>query len=82
MTVASRYQKGKAVKIVPTGNEYDFIASIINDSNNPIKIYVDDLEGWYSEPITVKANDWIGLTADDEGKDILKCILRGDFKIR
>ena len=41
---------------------------------------IDDLEGWYSDPITIPANDWVGFLADDEGRFQVESIKNGDFK--
>ena len=81
MVVASRYQRGKAVKIFPVSHD-GFIAILVNESNHSQKIYVDDLEGWYSEPLKIKAHDWLGLESDEENYSILECIMRGDFKLK
>ena len=48
---------------------------------NHLKLYIDDLEGWYSEPIVVSANDWVGFLANDEDKSQVKSIMNGDFKV-
>lgn len=42
---------------------------------------IDNLEGWYSEPIVVPANGWVGFLADDEGRFQVDSIKNGDFKI-
>lgn len=80
MIVKSRYDGYGKVKIKETGHEYDFIAYVENNTNKTLKLYVDDLEGWYSEPIIIAANDWVGFLADDEGRSMVESIKNGDFK--
>jgi hypothetical protein len=63
-----------------TGHDYDFIATIENNTDKTLKIFVDDLEGWYVEPIIVPAHDWVGFLADDEGRFQVESIKNGDFK--
>lgn len=68
------------VIVKETGHDYDFIATIENDTDKTLKIFVSDLEQWYEEPLTVKPHDWIGLLADAEGYGLLEGIKAGDFK--
>lgn len=63
-----------------TGHDYDFIATIENNTDKTLKIFIDDLEGWYVEPIIVPAHDWVGFLADDDGKFQVESIKNGDFK--
>lgn len=63
-----------------TGHDYDFIATIENNTDKTLKIFIDDLEGWYVEPIIVPAHDWVGFLADDEGRFQVESIKNGDFK--
>lgn len=80
MIVKSKYDGYGKVEIKETGHNYDFIAYVENNTNKTLKLYVDDLEGWYSEPIVVSANDWVGFLADDEGRNVVESIMNGDFK--
>lgn len=81
MIVKSRYDGYGQVEFNETGHDYDYIAYIVNNTNKVLKLYVDDLEGWYSEPIVVPANDWTGILADDEGRFQVESIKNGDFKV-
>ena len=56
------------------------LARIYNRSDKELKIFVDDLEGWYSDPITVDPNSFVVLPRTDEGRSILDSIKNGDFK--
>lgn len=80
MIIKSRYEGYGQVDIKITGHDYDFIAYIENNTDKVLKLYVDDLEGWYMEPITVPANDWVGFLADDEGRFQVESIKNGDFR--
>ena len=63
------------IKVSTTGHDYDFIAVVENKTNEQICIHYD--EPGYNDnydPILVAPNDWIGLLADDEGRDWLKAI--------
>ena len=60
MIVKSKYDGYGEVEIKDTGCNYDFIAYVENNTNKTLNLYIDDLEGWYSEPIVISANNWIG----------------------
>lgn len=63
------------IEVNTTEHDYDFIATIRNKTNNPICIHYD--ESGYDDnydPILIKPNDWIGLLANDEGRDWIKAI--------
>lgn len=80
MVVKSKYNNYGEVEIKETGHNYDFIAYVENNTNKTLKLYVDDLEDWYSEPIVVSANGWVGFLANDEDKSQVESIMNGDFK--
>ena len=63
------------IKVSTTGRDYDFIAIIDNKTDGQICIHYDK-PGYndHYEPILVAPNDWIGLLADDEGRDWVKAI--------
>ena len=46
-----------------------------------MKLFINDLEGWYSEPIVILPHDWVGLLADEDGRGQLESIMNGDFKV-
>lgn len=56
--IKSKYEG--CVNFRETGRDYDFIATIENNTDKTLKIFIDDLEGWYTEPIIVLAYDWVG----------------------
>ena len=79
--IESNKANGGTIVIMETGHDYDFIASIINDSDQTLTIFVEDSDdGLEYEPFEVAPNDWVGLLANDEGRGILKCIKNGDFE--
>lgn len=80
MIVKSKYNGYGEVEIKETGNEYDFIAYVENNTDKTLKLYIDDLEGWYSNTIIVPANDWIGFLPNDEERFLVESIMNGDFK--
>ena len=63
------------IKVSTTGHDYDFIAVVENKTDGQICIHYDEpgCNDNY-EPILVAPNDWIGLLADDEGRDWVKAI--------
>ncbi len=70
--VKSKYDGYGQIDFTETGHDSDFIATIANHTDKTLKVYIDDLEGWYSEPVTVPSNDWVGFLAES--------IKNGDFK--
>lgn len=79
MIIKSKYNEGK-VNFKETGNDHDFIAIIENNTDKTLKVFIDDLEGWYSEPVLIPAHDWVGFLADDTGLFQVESIKNGDFK--
>ena len=63
------------IKVSTTGRDYDFIAIIDNKTDGQICIHYDK-PGYNDnyDPILIAPNDWIGLLADDEGRDGVKVI--------
>lgn len=59
MVIKSKYKEGY-VNLRETDCDCDFIAYIENNIDKTLKIFIDDLEGWYVEPIIVPAHDWVG----------------------
>lgn len=58
------------IKVSTTGKDYDFIAVIENKTNEQICIHYD--ETGYNDnydPILITPNDWVGLLANEEGRD-------------
>lgn len=63
------------IKVSTTGHDYDFIAVVENKTDKQICVHYD--EPGYNDnydPILIAPNDWIGLLADDEGRDWVKAI--------
>jgi hypothetical protein len=80
MIIKSKYDGYGKIELKETGRDYDFIAYVENNTDKTLKLYIDDLEGWCSEPIQVAPNDWVGFLADDVGRGQVKSIKNGDFK--
>lgn len=81
MIIKSKYENCGSISLTETGHDYDFVAYIENDADKTQKIFVNDLEGWYSGPIKIAPHDWVGLLADEEGREQLAFLLDGDFKV-
>lgn len=81
MIIKSKYKGCGSISLTKTGHEYDFIAYLENDTGETQKIFVNDLEGWYIEPIEIAPHDFVGLLADEEGRETLAFLLDGDFKV-
>lgn len=63
------------IKVSTTNKDYDFINVIENKTNKQISIHYD--EPGYNDnydPILIESNDWVGLLADEEGRDWLNAI--------
>lgn len=63
------------IKVSTTGQDSDFIAVIENKTNKKICVHYD--EPGYNDnydSILIRSNDWIGLVANDEGRDWVKAI--------
>lgn len=63
------------IKVSTTNKDYDFINVIENKTNKQISIHYDK-PGYNDkyDPILIASNDWVGLLADEEGRDWLNAI--------
>ena len=70
------------VKISTTGRDYDFVAVIENKTNEQICVHYDK-PGYNDnyDPILIAPNDWIGLLANEEGRDWVKAIKNNQIYI-
>lgn len=66
------------ITITRTGHDYDFIAVVTNESENPIKIVFnnDDLG-----TLRIDTSDWIGILADNEGRAMLEALERDEYNV-
>ena len=58
------------IKVSTTGKDYDFITVIENKTNEQICVHYN--EPGYNDnydPILIAPNDWVGLLANEEGRD-------------
>lgn len=69
---------GGAVSFEETGRNYEFVATVANYTNRPVKIMAGE-EGL--EPLVIQAHDWIGLLANSTEKLMAELIKNGDFSI-
>lgn len=61
------------IKVSTTDKDYDFIVVIENKTNGLICVHYD--EPGYNDnydPILIAPNDWVGLLANEEGRDWVK----------
>lgn len=63
------------IKVSTTDKDSDFIAVIENKTNNKICVHYDK-PGYNDnyDPILIEPNDWVGLFANEEGRDWIKAI--------
>ena len=66
------------IRVQTTGHDYDFIATVENKSKEAVLIVFDD-ESDYLPEITIEAEDWVGLLANDEGYEILEALTNNRF---
>lgn len=63
------------IKVSTTNKDYDFINVIENKTNKQISIHYDGPGATDKyNPILIASNDWVGLLADEEGRDWLNAI--------
>lgn len=62
-----------------TGRNYDFIATIENTNDFPVRVI--DYYDAELEDLVVPANDWIGLLADETGRMWVKKIRDGAYSL-
>jgi len=62
-----------------TGRNYDFIATIENTNDFPIRVI--DYYDAELEDLVVPANGWIGLLSDEEGRMWAKKIKYGSYSL-
>lgn len=69
--------KNECFEVKRTGRDYDFIATIENNTDLILAITPADFE----EPFYIEPNDWVGLLADDEGYYTLEALENGKYEI-
>lgn len=62
-----------------TGREYDFIATVQNNTDSVLRFTFDENLG--IEDFDVAPNDWVGLMADDNGRETYRAIKTEDYKL-
>lgn len=69
------------IVVKETGNETDFIATIENKSDEIIAILPDDNndDETIFEAFDIYPYDWVGILADEEGRNTLRAIEQGKF---
>ena len=61
------------IRVESTGRDYDFIATVENKTDKNIRLRYNpmDFDVIY-DTIDVEPNDWVGLLADKEGRDLVR----------
>ena len=71
--------KNEHITVKETGRDYDFVATIENNTKAQILItFTNDYE--YIEPIKISPQDWVGIEASDEGYTIIVALMEGKYK--
>ena len=61
------------IRVESTGKDYDFIATVENKTDKKIRIHYKDMDLLDTyDTIDVEPNDWVGLLADKEGRDLVR----------
>ena len=66
------------ISINRTCPDYDFIATVKNNTNETVEIVFNDKE---LEPITINVGGWVGILADENGRMQLHELEAGLFEI-
>lgn len=67
----------KNIILKSTGRDYDFIATIENKLDKPIHITFEN-----EDKIGMSANNWVGLLADDDGRNTINNIINRNFYVK
>ena len=65
----------KYIKVSLTNKRYDFIATIENKRDYQICIVVN------GEEICIESNGWVGILADNNGRELLDNLQKGNMEI-
>ena len=70
------------IKVTATEHDYDFIATVENKTDKEICVHYDEpfLQDNY-DPMLIGPNDWLGLLANEEGRDWIKAFKKDWFYI-
>lgn len=66
------------IRISATGHDYDFICTVENNTERAIMIVFEG-EYEYLENIIIPPKDWIGILADENGRDTVKAFEKECF---
>lgn len=72
--------ENESIKVQTTGHDYDFIATVENKTSKSVMIVFDN-ESEYLPECYVKANNWVGILANDEGYETLEALTNGRFHV-
>lgn len=61
------------IRVESTGKDYDFIATIENKTDKNIRLRYNPMDfDVICDTIDIEPNDWVGLLADKEGRDLVR----------
>ena len=74
--------ENELIRVESTGRGYDFIATIENKTDKNIRLRYNpmDFDVIY-DTIDIEPNDWVGLLADKEGRDLVRTFELGQVDV-
>lgn len=70
------------IRVESTGQDYDFIATVENKTDKNIRLRYNPMNfSVIYDTIDIEPNDWIGLLADEEGRDLVRTFELGQTEI-
>lgn len=67
------------ISIQRTGKDYDFIATVENETDGKIELFIGDPMTETTESFVIEPKDWMGICNDSIGRWILNSIASGKF---
>lgn len=68
----------KKYEFKETGKDYDFIATMSNNTDKTMKLFIEN-EEQVLEPIIIKPQDWIGFLAEDYDRSLVENIKENKY---
>lgn len=78
-TVKAAYCLANPFELQRTGREYDFIATVKNNTDSVLKFKFDEYVD--VDNFEIAPNDWVGLLANEEGRATYRAIEREEFEL-
>lgn len=77
----------KRIKICPelelwyTGHDYDFIATVENQTDRSIKLIIKPDDNGLDHVFDLGPREWFGILADEMGRYDLECLENGEYEV-